>query len=211
MSDQNTPPIRQAGLRGLREESHAPEGLKLHNLRKAGAPALTPLPASADVSGGIVNWGMLGNGPDPQNPPWFPNGAGDCGFAMWEHLRMAKAAVSTKIEGSTSVTTYVPGFRPPHTLYTLEQYVAYGLAQGEPGPYPDFGVSNLSMLTWLYQQSKANPTGEDLVAFAEVVLPQTSAQDNADTIHRAMIDFRGVMVGVLLSRVRIFTGQAVVD
>ncbi len=76
--------------------------------------------------------------------------------------------------------------------------MAYGLAQGEPGPYPDQGVSNLAMLTWLYQQTKQHP-GEDLLAFAEVALPGTSAQDNADAIHRAMIDFRGCLLGLILT------------
>ncbi len=190
MTDIPTSTSRIPGLRGLRE-SHAREGLKLHNLRVA-EPTLPP--AKADVSGGQVWWGMLGNGPDAQNPPWFPNGAGDCGFAMFEHARIAKAAIST----TNGVTTYVDGFRPPHTRYTLDQYVAYGLAQGEPGPYPDEGVTNLAMLTWLYQQTKTQP-GLDEIAFAEVDLTNIpTGWTKADVVHRAMVDFRGALVGVSL-------------
>jgi hypothetical protein len=107
---------------------------------------------------------------------------------------MAKGAIET-ING---VTRYETGFRPPHAAYVIDEYYAYGIAQGEPGPHPDFGVTNLTMLTWLYQQTKTHP-GVDEIAFAEVVLPGTSAQDNADTLHRAMIEFRGCLVGVLLT------------
>ena len=53
-----------------------------------------PLPAPVypvDVSGGITDWLMLGNGPDP-SVPQHPDGVGDCTFAGREHYQMAKAA-----------------------------------------------------------------------------------------------------------------------
>ncbi len=54
----------------------------------------TPLPAPVypvDVTAGITDWGMLGNGPDPACTT-HPNGVGDCTFAGRQHYRMAKAA-----------------------------------------------------------------------------------------------------------------------
>jgi hypothetical protein len=53
----------------------------------------SPLPAPVypvDVSGGIIEWGMLGNGPDPTLPQ-YPHGVKDCTFAGRQHNRMAKA------------------------------------------------------------------------------------------------------------------------
>lgn len=56
----------------------------------------TPLPAPVypvDVTAGIADWGMLGNGPDPTCTA-YPNGVGDCTFAGRQHYRMAKAAAA---------------------------------------------------------------------------------------------------------------------
>src|SRR5262249_19303239 len=61
----------------------------------------SPLPAPAypiDVSGGIVDWQMLGNGPDPTLTVNGGNPVGDCTFAGRQHLRMAKAAVAGESE-----------------------------------------------------------------------------------------------------------------
>lgn len=44
-----------------------------------------------DVTGGITDWRMLGNGPD-STCTVAPDGVGDCTFAGREHYRMAKAA-----------------------------------------------------------------------------------------------------------------------
>jgi hypothetical protein len=59
-----------------------------------------PLPAPSypvNVSGGITDWGMLGNGPDPTCTT-HPDGVGDCTFAGRQHLRMAKAAANGETE-----------------------------------------------------------------------------------------------------------------
>jgi hypothetical protein len=59
-----------------------------------------PLPAPVypvDVSGGIKDWGMLGNGPDPTCET-HPDGVGDCTFAGREHAKRAKAAAGHEIE-----------------------------------------------------------------------------------------------------------------
>lgn len=58
------------------------------------------LPAPAypiDVSGGITEWGMLGNGPDTACTS-HPKGVGDCTFAGRQHYRMAKAAAGKETE-----------------------------------------------------------------------------------------------------------------
>jgi hypothetical protein len=60
----------------------------------------SPLPAPVypvDVTGGIANWGMLGNGPDPACTT-HPTGVGDCTFAGRQHYRMAKAAAAGQTE-----------------------------------------------------------------------------------------------------------------
>lgn len=81
-----------------------------------------PLPAPVypvDVSGGIVDWGMLGNGPDPACSV-APDGVGDCTFAGRQHYRMAKAARVKEIEA----------WETPDQLVT--EYLAYnhGVDQG---------------------------------------------------------------------------------
>jgi hypothetical protein len=50
-----------------------------------------------DVSSGITDWGMLGNGPD-KTCTVRPDGVGDCTFAGREHYKMAKAAKSAATE-----------------------------------------------------------------------------------------------------------------
>lgn len=83
-------PKRPVGLRG-RLPVKPPE--KRFNIQYLGHYLHQPLPPPqypVDVSGGITDWGMLGNGPDPtltDSPP-----VGDCTFAGREHYKMAKAA-----------------------------------------------------------------------------------------------------------------------
>jgi hypothetical protein len=45
-----------------------------------------------NVSGGIVDWGMLGNGPDPMLTVNGGQPVGDCTYAGRQHVKMAKAA-----------------------------------------------------------------------------------------------------------------------
>jgi hypothetical protein len=68
----------------------------LHEYARAGQP----LPAPSypiDVTSGITDWGMLGNGPDPTCTA-DPKGVGDCTFAGRQHNRMAKAARAQETE-----------------------------------------------------------------------------------------------------------------
>jgi hypothetical protein len=61
----------------------------------------SPLPAPSypiDVSGGVADWQMLGNGPDPTLHVNGGQPVGDCTFAGRQHLRMAKAAAGNESE-----------------------------------------------------------------------------------------------------------------
>lgn len=62
--------------------------------------ARNPFPAPTypvDVTNGITQWQMLGNGPDPTCLT-HPDGVGNCTFAGRQHYRMAKAAKSAEVE-----------------------------------------------------------------------------------------------------------------
>lgn len=85
------PGVRTPGHRGRLPVKPAGERFPIQYL---GAYLRAPLPAPAypvDVTAGITDWGMLGNGPDPTCTT-HPNGVGDCTFAGRQHYRMAKAA-----------------------------------------------------------------------------------------------------------------------
>jgi hypothetical protein len=61
-------------------------------------PAPLPPPSyPVNVTAGITDWGMLGNGPDPTCTT-HPDGVGDCTFAGRQHYRMAKAAAGAETE-----------------------------------------------------------------------------------------------------------------
>jgi hypothetical protein len=115
------PETRIAGKRGRKPSPPTPE-LRLALF----APAPSTPPPTGDVTGGIVDWGMLGN-----------DTYGDCGPAATEHYRMAKAGSVTVSPAATDA-------------YTENLYFEYGKAQGEPGEQPDQGVDNLTWLTWLF-------------------------------------------------------------
>jgi hypothetical protein len=91
------PPTRNAGHRG-RLPKKAPA--ERFNIQYVSAYLTSPLPAPVypvDVSAGITDWGMLGNGPDPTCTT-HPKGVGDCTFAGRQHYRMAKAAAAGETE-----------------------------------------------------------------------------------------------------------------
>ena len=79
---------RMAALRGRLPAKHPIPGPYLSSY------LLAPLPAPVypiDVSAGITNWGMFGNGPDV-TATLHPAGVGDCTFASLQHYMMAKSA-----------------------------------------------------------------------------------------------------------------------
>jgi hypothetical protein len=89
---------RVAGLRGRLPVKPPGERFKIQYLSSY---LKEPLPSPSypvDVSGGITDWQMLGNGPDPTLHVHGGQPVGDCTFAGREHLRMAKAAAAQETE-----------------------------------------------------------------------------------------------------------------
>src|ERR1039458_9094818 len=91
------PETHAAGLRGRRPVKPPAERFAIQYLSSYLAAPLPPPAYPVDVSGGVTDWGMLGNGPDPACTP-HPNGVGDCTFAGRQHNRMAKAAAGDETE-----------------------------------------------------------------------------------------------------------------
>jgi hypothetical protein len=99
-----------------------------------------------DGTHGITDWGMDMNGPDSNNPPAYPNGLGDCGWAAPDHGNIAKTG-DMSLLGTFGAPKYSPG---------INTYFAYGVSRGEqgqspaPANEPDQGVDNLSWLQFLH-------------------------------------------------------------
>ncbi len=164
---------RKPGLHGRRPAHHFPE-LSLE--RFYAGQARPPLPDAADVSFGITEWGMLAN-----------DRLQNCGSAAIAHARMTKACVSPGVAGAEP--TYEPGFVPPSVEEVEHLYYEYGIAHGEKPPHPNEGVVNALWLAWLYERGTIEGYAE-----IDVAHPGTS-----DRVRRAMIDFRGVFVGLNLT------------
>lgn len=91
------PSTRSAGRRGRLPVKPPAERLRIQYLSSYLSTPLPPPVYPVDVSAGIVDWGMLGNGPDP-TVPQYPDGVSDCTFAGRQHNRMAKAAAGGEQE-----------------------------------------------------------------------------------------------------------------
>ena len=91
------PDMRTAGRRGRLPKKPPAERFAIQYLS---GYLRAPLPSPVypvDVTHGIIDWGMLGNGPD-QTCTTHPNGVGDCTFAGRQHNKMAKAAAGGETE-----------------------------------------------------------------------------------------------------------------
>jgi len=91
------PDVRSAGRRGRKPVKPKPERFAIAYVSDYLKTALPAPRYPVDVSGGITDWQMLGNGPDPTCTS-HPNGVGDCTFAGRQHYRMAKAAAGEETE-----------------------------------------------------------------------------------------------------------------
>lgn len=85
---------RTAGLRGRLPAKPPAERFALGYVHEYAAQ-LPPPQYPVDVSGGITDFLMLGNGPDPTCTT-HPQGVGDCTFAGRQHLEMTKAAAGNE-------------------------------------------------------------------------------------------------------------------
>ena len=137
MNETNAKPARIAGKRGRIMEPHPARALLfIHHC--------ADLPAAkypVDVTGGITDWKMLGNGPD-QTCDVAPDGVGDCTFAGRQHYRMAKAARGQENEAWETSDQLV------------EEYLAYN--HGE-----DQGANIPTLLSYWFHSGK-------ILAFAPV-------------------------------------------
>jgi hypothetical protein len=146
-------PTRKAGLRG---RNHVKPPGERFNIGWVHSYLPAPLPAPVypvDVSGGITDWGMLGNGPDPTCTV-DPKGVGDCSFAGRQHYRMAKAAC----EGETGIA-----WETSNQL--VEEYLSYDKGK-------DVGANLADVLLFWYKAGK-------ILAFAPVDHTDKTAVDSA--------------------------------
>jgi hypothetical protein len=146
------PDMRIAGHRGRRPVKPPHERFAIQYLSSYLA---TPLPAPVypvDVSAGITDWAMLGNGPDPTCTT-HPNGVGDCTFAGRQHNEMAKAAAGGETQQWETSNALVA------------EYLAYDNGQ-------DQGANIADLLLFWYKAGK-------IAAFAPVDHTNPAAVDAA--------------------------------
>jgi LAGLIDADG DNA endonuclease family protein len=148
------PDMRVPGLRGRQPVKPPGQRFAIQYLSDY---LTTPLPAPAypvNVTGGITEWDMLGNGPD-KTCTTHPNGVGDCTFAGRQHNRMAKAAAGQEVEKWETSNELVA------------EYLAYDHGQ-------DQGAQIADLLLYWYKAKK-------ILAFAPVDHTKPTAVDAAMT------------------------------
>jgi hypothetical protein len=181
MTDTTAVEERHAGERGLKFISHN-EAVRLDAHRGRQSELGRVAPASFSNSRGLRSFGMLVN-----------DKLGICGPAAVEHLRMLKALLSV----AEGVPTYYDGFVEPTDAHVTSWYYAYGISQGEPGPEPDQGVDNKSMLEYLFEITEGKipaPSGDDVQAWAYAELDASDLNE----LKCGVVDFGGVLVGQCL-------------
>jgi hypothetical protein len=146
------PSTRSAGRRGRLPKKPPAERFAIQYLSSYLTTPLPPPVYPVDVSAGIVDWGMLGNGPDPTLPQ-YPNGVGDCTFAGRQHNRMAKAAAGGEQEQWETTEALVA------------EYLAYDKGQ-------DVGAQMADLLLYWYQ-------AKTIIGFAPVDHTNPAEVDSA--------------------------------
>jgi hypothetical protein len=136
---------------------------------------LPPPPPAKDWTRGIAQWGMMMNGPSPDNPPGAPHGLGDCTIAGCAHAIQVWSANAGSIVTVPDATV----------LRYYEQWDGY-----KPGdPATDQGGIELDVLTaW----QKQGFDGHALVAFAK---PRVA---NLTEIRQSIALFGGIYIGLAL-------------
>ena len=143
---------RSAGRRGRLPVKPPAERFAIQYLSNYLTTPLPPPVYPVDVTGGITDWGMLGNGPDPTLPA-YPNGVSDCTFAGRQHNRMAKAAAAGEQEQWETTEALVA------------EYLAYDKGQ-------DMGANMAELLLYWYRAGT-------ILAFAPVDHTQPAEVDAA--------------------------------
>jgi hypothetical protein len=142
---------RTAGKRGRLPAKPAGERFAIDYVTAYAAALPAPI-YPVDVTSGITDWRMLGNGPDP-TVPQHPDGCGDCTFAGRQHNRMAKAAAAKAPEPWENAADLVA------------EYFAYDGGQ-------DLGANISDLLLYWYKAGK-------ILAFAPVDHTDPAAVDAA--------------------------------
>lgn len=136
------------------------DGRDLHLSAYINDAHLPPLPIEYDWSRFVKGpWGMDGNGPDPQNPSYMPDGVGNCTVAALNHLMMATSASAGKMVTASiaqimhmysAISGYVPG--DPSTdngameSTALKYMIKHGLAGQKADAYANINIANLRQL-----------------------------------------------------------------
>lgn len=157
---------------GLRPLVHP---VKLQFKRYANLSILPTPPAKVDWSLGMTSgWTMLGNGPDPGNPPAVKDGVGDCFFAAATELIRCTTANAQSAQAQ---------------LGTADTLKAYGLCTGfDPSdPSTDRGTEPGQGFTFLCN------TGIAGHKFGPIVQIDVSKEDE---VRAAQFLFPGLMMGV---------------
>jgi hypothetical protein len=143
---------RTPGLRGLLPKLPAADRFPLGYVHEYARAPLPPPVYPIDVTEGITDWQMCGNGPDPTCTT-HPDGVGDCTFAGRQHYKMAKAARAQKTE----------------TWETSDQLVAEYLAYNDG---QDVGANMAQLLLAWFKAGK-------ILAFAPVDHTNRALVDSA--------------------------------
>lgn len=159
---------RIAGLRGRLQADPA----RLASYRFLNEYGSLPAPSyPVDVSGGITDWGLDGNGPDPTltgpYAQYASTGLGDCGPASFAHAKMAVAAWGQESEA------------PMTADQVVDLYLTYTGGQ-------DSGVDLSQFLSYLFKQGL-------IKGYAKV------AHTNPEAVDAALSAFHGVIFGVNLT------------
>lgn len=150
-------------------------------LRAASTTLLETLPAApyaVDNTMGKTEWGMMANGPSPDNPPQIPDGVGDCTCAGLAH----NIQVIT-LDGGSVVT--------PSTASILAEYGTLdGYVLGDPAT--DQGGNELNMLAQILARKNSSIYGQKLLG---TVSPDPK---NLEHVKRGITLFRSAYMGCLM-------------
>jgi hypothetical protein len=140
--------------------------------------SLPAAPYAVDNTMGVTDWGMMGNGPDQNNPPEIPDGVGDCTCAGLAHHQQV-------------ITLDAGAMRTPSTGQVLNEYgdlTGYILGNAAT----DQGGNELDILTQITANKGSSVYGRKLLGY---VSPDPK---NLDHVKKAIALFRAVYMGCVM-------------